>query len=246
MANSGTYNHTKVHFAEGSAAATPDAGEVVIYAKTDGLLYSKDDAGAETLVSGGVGGGGGVAADPIWDTAGDLAVGSGANTAARLAKGSDGTNLRMVSGSVAWSGVGSLLDHTVYEASNITYNQTSATLGDADATNLTVVFTAPASGTVLVRLTGVARQPSGAAAGARAYWGLRESTTIVAGPMFVLYAPMTMPANRLEAASCAFYITGLTPGNSYTYKWAIAGDGTYGGGLYVTTGSPAFMEVWGL
>jgi hypothetical protein len=33
---------------EGAAAATPAAGKVTLYAKTDGLLYSKDDAGVET------------------------------------------------------------------------------------------------------------------------------------------------------------------------------------------------------
>lgn len=53
MANSGTYNRTKIHFSEGSAAATPDATEVVIYAKSDGKMYSKDDAGTETLMSSG-------------------------------------------------------------------------------------------------------------------------------------------------------------------------------------------------
>lgn len=43
-------------FSEGSAPSTPASGKVVLYAKTDGLLYSKDDAGTETLVSGGSGG----------------------------------------------------------------------------------------------------------------------------------------------------------------------------------------------
>lgn len=33
---------------EGAAASTPSTGKVTIYAKTDGLLYSKDDAGAES------------------------------------------------------------------------------------------------------------------------------------------------------------------------------------------------------
>jgi hypothetical protein len=51
-------NNTTLHFAEAAAPSTPDASEVVLYAKTDGLLYSKDDAGAETLVSGGAGGSG--------------------------------------------------------------------------------------------------------------------------------------------------------------------------------------------
>jgi hypothetical protein len=49
----------KVILEEGAAPATPSSGEVKLYAKTDGLLYSKDDAGTETLVSGGAGGGSG-------------------------------------------------------------------------------------------------------------------------------------------------------------------------------------------
>lgn len=36
---------------EGTAPATPAAGIVVLYAKADGFLYSKDDAGTETLVA---------------------------------------------------------------------------------------------------------------------------------------------------------------------------------------------------
>lgn len=43
----------KVLFAEGAAAATPSTGDVVIYAKSDGLMYSKDDAGVETPLGGG-------------------------------------------------------------------------------------------------------------------------------------------------------------------------------------------------
>jgi hypothetical protein len=48
---------TESGFIEGSAPATPPTGIVKIYAKTDGLLYSKDDAGVETGLSGGGGGG---------------------------------------------------------------------------------------------------------------------------------------------------------------------------------------------
>lgn len=50
---------TNTTFPEASAPSTPASGNVVLYAKSDGLLYSKDDAGTETLVSGGAGGGGG-------------------------------------------------------------------------------------------------------------------------------------------------------------------------------------------
>lgn len=51
-------NPTKIIFPEAAAPATPAASKVALYAKADGLLYSKDDAGAETLVSGGAGGAG--------------------------------------------------------------------------------------------------------------------------------------------------------------------------------------------
>lgn len=49
---------TRIDFAEGAAPSAPGANKVSLYAKADGLLYSKDDAGTETVVSGGAGGGG--------------------------------------------------------------------------------------------------------------------------------------------------------------------------------------------
>lgn len=53
MANIETIEIDALNFAEVAAPATPSAASVVVYAKSDGLLYSKDDAGTETLVSGG-------------------------------------------------------------------------------------------------------------------------------------------------------------------------------------------------
>lgn len=38
----------QIIFAESAAPATPATGKVTLYAKTDGLLYSKDDAGTES------------------------------------------------------------------------------------------------------------------------------------------------------------------------------------------------------
>lgn len=52
-----------------------------------------------------------VATDTIWDAAGDLAVGSGANTAARLAKGNEGDVLTISGGNVAWGAGGSGMTH---------------------------------------------------------------------------------------------------------------------------------------
>jgi len=68
--------------------ANPAANALRVYAKDDGAgvtkLYGLDSAGTETAYGAG-GGGGDVATDAIWDAAGDLAVGTGANTAAKLA-----------------------------------------------------------------------------------------------------------------------------------------------------------------
>lgn len=80
-------NAVKIPFTEAAAPSTPAASKVVVYAKTDGLMYSKDDAGTETLMSSGPAGS--VATDAIWDAAGDTVVGSGANTAVKR-KNNDG------------------------------------------------------------------------------------------------------------------------------------------------------------
>lgn len=70
---------------EGGSTATPAANRVTVYAKADGLLYSKDDGGAETLLSSGVG----ILAS-LFDTKGDLIVASAADTPAKLAAGTNG------------------------------------------------------------------------------------------------------------------------------------------------------------
>lgn len=79
-----------IDFNEAAAPATPAANKARLYVKADGLFYSKDDAGVETLVSGGAGGGSGLATDTLWDAAGDLVVGTGADTAAKLTLGATG------------------------------------------------------------------------------------------------------------------------------------------------------------
>lgn len=58
IADQGTVSNY-LDYAEVAAPSTPSSGKVRLYAKSDGLLYSKDDAGTETAVSGAGGGGGG-------------------------------------------------------------------------------------------------------------------------------------------------------------------------------------------
>jgi hypothetical protein len=112
-----------VELAEGAAPATPATGQVRLYVKSDGLLYWKDDAGTEYAVGQAAPDAVDVVFDPtglsviaatevqtaleevdaaigaggipvtIIDAAGDLIVGSAADTAARLALGTTGQAL---------------------------------------------------------------------------------------------------------------------------------------------------------
>lgn len=118
---------TKLTFVEGAAASTPAASRAVIYSKADGLMYSKDDAGVETLMSSGSVGS--VATDPIWDAAGDLAVGTGANTAARVAIGASGTYLQSNGTTAAWAvGTGRLIGvQRITATGAYTYTPTAGT-----------------------------------------------------------------------------------------------------------------------
>lgn len=81
-----------LQYAEGTAPETPAAGIVRIYAKTDGLMYSKDDAGVEHLLGG--------ALDAVMTTEGDILY-QGASAPARLAKGTTKQILRMNTGATA-------------------------------------------------------------------------------------------------------------------------------------------------
>lgn len=67
------------------------------------IITGTDVQTALEELDGAVGGAGSVAGDVIWDAAGDLAVGTGANTAARLAIGNVGGALSRINGAVAWN-----------------------------------------------------------------------------------------------------------------------------------------------
>jgi hypothetical protein len=82
----------KILLTEGDAPATPAAGIAAAYAKTDHKIYTKGSDGVEHSVAADV------AADTIWDAKGDLAVGTGANTAAKLTVGDNGKYLKAASG----------------------------------------------------------------------------------------------------------------------------------------------------
>lgn len=117
MAKLSEVEATFLQFGEDDAPGTPGAGIVRLYAKADGALYQKDDAGAESALGGGL-------SNPM-TTAEDIIVGGASGTPARLAKGTDDQVLTMVSGAVAWaapSGGSTFVGASVYksaEQSNI-------------------------------------------------------------------------------------------------------------------------------
>lgn len=90
---------------DGSDTPTPVADYRRLFLGEDGELHLIDSADVVTDVSGAAGS---VATDAIWDADGDLAVGSGANTAAKLAKGAEGSALSVMDGVVGWNAATSM------------------------------------------------------------------------------------------------------------------------------------------
>jgi hypothetical protein len=84
---------------------------------------------------------------------------------------------------------------------------TSAVSVDADATNLVVSFTVPASGAVFVRFESLGQASAGVC-----YWQIREATTVLAE----VWIDAEAVSRRLQGS---FYISGLTPGAAKTWKW---------------------------
>ena len=104
---------------------------------------------------------------------------------------------------------------TRYAPTTPTAKSASTTaLADLDASLLTASFTAPASGKVQVDLSATVK---GSAAATRSYWGLRSGTSDVPDSLVMVHEG-TVPAR----ATASIIVTGLTPGQNYTYKWAAA------------------------
>jgi hypothetical protein len=95
MANIETLLADTRYYVEVAAPSTPSSGNVVTYAKSDGLMYSKDDAGTETLMSSGI-----ALSNPM-TTAGDIIKGGAAGVAERLAIGTAGQVLTVNAGATA-------------------------------------------------------------------------------------------------------------------------------------------------
>jgi hypothetical protein len=153
-------------------------------------------------------------------TKGDLIVGATSGVADRLPAGTDGYVLTADStqtDGVAWAaggggGSGSLL--AVTRVATPSYTTTSMTNVDIDATNVKVVFTAPASTNVLIVVTSY----GGITTNHHVYYQFREASSDI-GDVQVVYQNQ----DGLQTTS-QFYFSGISAG-SHTYKlgWAVDG-----------------------
>lgn len=225
---------------DGSDTPTPAADYRRLFLGEDGDLHLIDSADVVTDV-----GGSGGLADPM-TTRGDIIVRNASNTTARLAIGANLAVLRSDGTDPAWGIVpGTIIGYKSNTAGDVT--TTSASFVDADATNLAVTFEAPASTNVLVRLTAMMSPSFGGseAVGTLTSWGLRESTTNIAGAAGSSIAARVLVAGGtvtdIRYVSVAFTLTGIS-GGSHTYKWAYStSSGTTK--IYASANSPATMEV---
>jgi hypothetical protein len=113
----------------------------------------------------------------------------------------------------AGGGGGGFLAYVDYKPTNLaTYTTTSQVYAAVDSTNLSVSFTAPASGSVIIMLNGVGRTTSN-----NTYlgWGVGPHGGAVVGN--TTQAITVLTNNARFTAICR--VTGLTPGVTYTYDW---------------------------
>ncbi len=152
---------------------------------------------------------------------GSIPYQSAANTTALLA-GSTSSQLAILtqtgtgsaSAAPAWliGYPGQVLASHIYSPTTQASYLATTTLAVIDSTNLKLTFTAPASGNVFVDLQALAGWQGGTVA--NYYWGLLDGLSAQHGnSTFVAY-------NNTPRSSARIYVSGLTPGISYTYFWA--------------------------
>ena len=160
----------------------------------------------------------------------------------------------------AWGGIqfevweaNGLLGSVLYDPAVAVSASTASLLAMTalDTTNLRITFTAPASGSVLVRLGGVLH---GATTFPQILLGVLDGSTVRARTAPLGALKTTALATSQLAVEGQALVTGLTPGNSYTWDAAygvevvVASTGLKYGGPNNASGNNAFggflFEVW--
>lgn len=207
------------HLLTGDHASRPAFGDVpqgTLYACSDhDLIYQSDGSTAWSTWSDVSGSAGGVATDAIWDAAGDLAQGTGANTAAKLSIGAAGSFLQVNSGATA----------AAWFAMARTTNQLGAPV---TMTNANTYYDGPSlslNGTFLVMGTVSMTGNDSSVTHTAKLW---NGTTVASSATTLTYGGA---AGRKY--SCITLMAFVTTSGAETWKISVAGDGA-GGSILAT------------
>lgn len=179
--------------------------------------------------------GGSVATDAIWDAAGDLAVGSGANTAAKLSIGAtNGMSLRRVSGAVAWAfPPGHEFDYAQI-TSNFTTTQTVEASADTVVSGGAVTY--DGSTVIYVEFFTFGAHPDNGAAGRWLQIDLFDGTTAL-GPFAFVRTPAA--ADMDAAVMGRIKLTPSAASHTYSARGFVsAGTGT----VRASAGAPSYIR----
>jgi hypothetical protein len=172
---------------DGSDFTNPAADYRRLFLGEDGALHLKDSSGTVTDVAAA---GGDVATDAIFDAKGDLAVGTGANTAAKLTVGANGTRPEAASGETTglkWSyPPGYELDYAEFTSA---VNITATTEATADTVVTGNAVTYDGSTAVLVEFFAPHAAPTATAAKNVLFWLYDGSSSI--GALGAITTPAT-------------------------------------------------------
>ena len=180
----------------------------------------------------------------IFDAKGDIIAATAADTASRLAVGTNGQVLTADStaatglkwASAASSGSTLLAVQTNSYGSN--YSTTSTSFVDVNATNFALTFTTPASGNIVLRAT----MPMEFASTGQGLYNWREGSSDITGSDFVLASNGgSSPIRGTVSWSC--YLTGVSAG-SHTYKLGMKTTNSGTTMFGYTNNSRFTLECW--
>ena len=174
-------------------------------------------------------------------TTGDIIYASAANTPARLGIGSTNQVLTVSGGVPTWATASSGSTLLAYKTDNYgsNYSTTSTSFVDVNATNFALTFTAPSSGNVILRAT----MPIEFNGSGNAVFNWREGTTDLSGTDFIMVLNGSIfPYAGTIGFSCR--VSGLTSGNSYTYKLGMKTTNSGTTFFGYTNNSRFLLECW--
>ena len=179
-------------------------------------------------------------------TEGDILYFGAVGAASLLAKGAASQTLKMNSTALApeWvtvsqSTVGTLLAHTFYDPASVATYSLTTSYADIDATNITVTFTAPASGNVLIRVSATVDEDN---VEAYSYMALHDGSANVTGTEKIIRRASINPGSTTPAfigtTVTTYKLTGLSGSKTMTVR---AKANTTGPDIIYGGDYPAFL-----